>query len=269
MREIIKQFPAGDGSLPFEVCMTGVSYCDGSYRIVRPHSGVCCCEYIVEGTGMVSCDGQWFSASAGEVYMLPIGHDHLYYSDDRQPWVKLWFNVRGEMAEQLPGIYGIGQVRVADGSGALPLFTEFIRQAHDPSVPFRCLMDRLALLFAQLVQLVAKNVRGKAPVQPDAARMKEFMDRNLERPVRMQEVADSICRSKSQAIRIFKEAFGVTPYEYLLARKMEQARQLLRDTNYMVKEIAWRLGFSDEHYFSSLFHKRTGKTPGQYRAHQE
>ena len=59
--------------------------------------------------------------------------------------------------------------------------------------------------------------------------------------------------------------FGVTPYRYLLSRRLETARLLLRGTALPVREIAFRLCFSDEHYFSSLFRRKTGQTPSAYR----
>ena len=71
--------------------------------------------------------------------------------------------------------------------------------------------------------------------------------------------------SESQIIRIFKKDLSVSPYEYILDQKLAQARLLLRSTGLMVKEIAFQLGFCDEHYFSSLFKQKTGKTPTAYR----
>ena len=72
-------------------------------------------------------------------------------------------------------------------------------------------------------------------------------------------------RSESQTIRIFKRAYGVTPYAYLLEKKLDLAGQLLRDTNLSVREIAEKLSFADEYYFSNVFKKKTGVSPSVYR----
>ena len=79
------------------------------------------------------------------------------------------------------------------------------------------------------------------------------------------ETAGQIYRSPSQAIRIFKREYGMTPIDYLLGQRVETAKLLLRNTNLQVKEIAYRLCFADEHYFSNYFRKRVGVTPGEYR----
>ena len=71
--------------------------------------------------------------------------------------------------------------------------------------------------------------------------------------------------SKSNIIRIFKKRYGVTPYEYLIASKIEAAKALLVNTQLPIKEIADRLCIVDEHYFSTLFCNRVGVRPSHFR----
>ena len=61
--------------------------------------------------------------------------------------------------------------------------------------------------------------------------------------------------------REFKRYYGVTPYQYILDRKIAVARRLLLVTNMKVFEISAQLGFSDEYYFSDLFKAKTGVSP--------
>ena len=71
--------------------------------------------------------------------------------------------------------------------------------------------------------------------------------------------------SVSQLGRIFKAEYGMTVYAYILKRKIETAENLLRNTSLSVKEIADTLSFTDEHYFSNIFKKKTCMTPCEYR----
>ena len=64
---------------------------------------------------------------------------------------------------------------------------------------------------------------------------------------------------------MFRERFGEAPYAYLLRRRLETACLLLRSTALPVREIAFRLCFSDERYFATLFRQKTGLSPSQYR----
>ena len=57
----------------------------------------------------------------------------------------------------------------------------------------------------------------------------------------------------------------MTPYEYLMEQKTESARNLLKYSLLSVKEIADRLGFFDQYYFSNYFKQKNGISPLEYR----
>ena len=95
MHEEIIAFDSEHSHSPFKVQMTGISYCDGSYRIIRNESPIYCIEYIIKGKGYVQLDNTSFCADEGDIYILPSGRNHYYYSDDENPWTKIWFNISG------------------------------------------------------------------------------------------------------------------------------------------------------------------------------
>ena len=113
-------------------------------------------------------------------------------------------------------------------------------------------------------------MRASLSILPDsppgpAEQARELPDRSLYEAVTVDDLAAAVGLSPSQLTRVFAARFGVTPYRYLLSRRLETARLLLRGTALPVREIAFRLCFSDEHYFSSLFRRKTGQTPSAYR----
>ncbi|MCQ2584006.1 MAG: helix-turn-helix transcriptional regulator [Treponema sp.] len=63
----------------------------------------------------------------------------------------------------------------------------------------------------------------------------------------------------------FKKASGKSLKQFILERKMEEAKALLSDSTRTVSEIAYSLGFSDNHNFSRAFKKVTGQSPSEYR----
>ena len=81
------------------------------------------------------------------------------------------------------------------------------------------------------------------------------------------EISKEFFYTKSHLIRIFKEKYGITPYDYLLERKTNLAKFLLLNTVLSIGEIAAKLGFANSHYFSNFFSKRVGKSPSKYRNH--
>ena len=95
--------------------------------------------------------------------------------------------------------------------------------------------------------------------------MKDFLDTRVTSKFKIDELCRHISRSESQTIRIFKKAYGITPYTYVLGKKTDLAKKLLCDTNLSVREIADKLCFADEYYFSNVFKKRVGVTPSLFR----
>jgi AraC family transcriptional regulator len=65
--------------------------------------------------------------------------------------------------------------------------------------------------------------------------------------------------------RAFKKILGVTPYEYMLKKRLNTAKHLLTTTDKPVAEIAEITGYENSYYFSRTFRKNTGKTPSQVR----
>jgi AraC-like DNA-binding protein len=68
--------------------------------------------------------------------------------------------------------------------------------------------------------------------------------------------------------RVFKQAFGTSPIDWLRRERISQAKRRLADTGDDVKEIASQVGYSDRYFFSKDFKKHTGFTPTQYRARE-
>ena len=72
--------------------------------------------------------------------------------------------------------------------------------------------------------------------------------------------------SPSYLSRLFKKEMGQNFQDMLVQMRLEKARELLRETLLRHCDIARQVGFEDERYFSQVFRRYTGLTPGQYRA---
>lgn len=96
-------------------------------------------------------------------------------------------------------------------------------------------------------------------------RMMEFIKENYSRPVSREEIVAAGNVSVSTASRIFNELLRKSMMDYLCEIRLGSAIGLLRNTDESISEIAARCGFSDSNYFSTLFHRKTGITPSQFR----
>src|SRR4051794_41658541 len=74
--------------------------------------------------------------------------------------------------------------------------------------------------------------------------------------------------SEAHFARSFKDAFGVPPHRYLLARRIERAKALLRDTDAPIIDIAFQTGWNSLGTFGRIFRDITGESPTELRARE-
>lgn len=257
-------FPPHEKNEPFEISICGISYCDGSYKISRQNSSIWCLEYIIKGQGSVWVDKTSFCAEEGDVYILPAGRNHYYYSDDKDPWEKIWMNISGNLVDSIMDCYGMKNTYHIKGIDVYNEFKEFLRIAKE-ELPSRA-EPMCAKVFLGIVQKMKEHTsRDKKVKNKLSAELKREIDNITDFSVRLEDVVSKMYCTKSHAIRIFKEEYEITPYEYLLERKLSAAKQMLLGTGLSIKEISAYLGFSDSHYFSQFFKKRTGLSPKAYK----
>ena len=264
MREDIISF-AANTNLPFCVWMCGISYCDGSYIIERPKSELNVIEYIISGTGTVNENENVFYPAEGDIYFLKQGRNHLYYSDSDNPWIKIWMNFSGKLADKITEYYGLKNQPLFHAPELKKYFYE-IYNAAQSGIGSKQLSEKAAVIFLELVQKLAELYPLKSPViSATAQNAKEYIDEMPEYFASLGEISQKLSYSKTHIIREFKAAYGITPYEYMLNRRFEMAASLLKNTALSITDISEKLGFCDSRYFSSCFTKRFKTTPSAYR----
>lgn len=82
----------------------------------------------------------------------------------------------------------------------------------------------------------------------------------------MTDLAGVACLSPYHFSRSFKLALGVGPQRYIMQRRLERAKTLLRRNDQPLAWIAQEAGFSDQSHLTSLFRHEVGVTPGRFRA---
>lgn len=100
---------------------------------------------------------------------------------------------------------------------------------------------------------------------PHLRRAKDLADRDYAQPLDLDALATEAHCSKFHFLRCFQAAYGETPGQYLSRRRVERAKELLRQANLTVTEICYLVGFSSLGSFSSRFTELVGVTPSTYR----
>ena len=97
-------------------------------------------------------------------------------------------------------------------------------------------------------------------------RAKDLIDRRYRDPLDVATVARAAHLSTAHFSREFRRAFGETPHQYLLTRRLERAAALLRDTDRSVASICFTVGLKSVGSFTTSFRRAYGTTPTSYRA---
>jgi len=93
---------------------------------------------------------------------------------------------------------------------------------------------------------------------------KQYIDKHYTDKLNLNEIAEKAFISKFHFIRLFKSLYGVTPYQYLKAVRIDNAKQLLI-SQISISNVCSTVGFDSLTSFSTLFKKITGKTPYQFQ----
>ncbi|MGO8914565.1 MAG: helix-turn-helix domain-containing protein [Stellaceae bacterium] len=144
----------------------------------------------------------------------------------------------------------------------------------NPSPVAALLVDTLAAALGVYVMRSYSSLLPASHTPPPArgaldgrrlARVLAFIDAKLDRDLTLEELAREACLSPFHFARSFKAAVGASPHRFLLQRRLDHAKALLRAGAPSMTEVALSCGFSSPAHFASSFKRATGVTPSHFR----
>ncbi|MBE9102171.1 AraC family transcriptional regulator [Vacuolonema iberomarrocanum] len=93
----------------------------------------------------------------------------------------------------------------------------------------------------------------------------DYIQAHLDQSIKLADLAEVAGMSPFHFSRLFKQSMGISPHQYLLQQRVEQAKQLLKTSKLAIADVALQCGFSSQSHFSKHFRSATGMTPGAYR----
>ncbi len=115
--------------------------------------------------------------------------------------------------------------------------------------------------------LVAETIQNSktSHVSNVILKARDYIDENFNKDIGLNDVSKEVSISPQYFSTIFKEELGLNFIEYLRNKRMEIAKEMLRDKQYSVKEICYKVGYNDPNYFSRLFKKLVGVSPTEFK----
>lgn len=220
-------------------------------------------EYIISGSGFLEINGLGFKPLRGSIYILPQHSNHRYWPDRSNPWHKIFFAVSGEMVDYLLRVYRLTELYHLPDVPKLLKHFEAMRHLNYNAEHVH---QQAAAIFHQFVEETARMVYGEQRDIPAAFEtLKSTLDNHLEQRFVLEDYCLEHEFSVAYLIRGFRRYYNNTPYGYLMERRLELAKRLLLHSSSSIKEIAERLCFSNQYYFSNYFKSKNRLSPKKFR----
>jgi len=141
---------------------------------------------------------------------------------------------------------------------------------HRPAEALYC--QSLVMKLAEIVLLRHSTASAPTRILPSgglsrnqARRVLEYIESNISRDLTLSKLSEIANLSLYHFARMFKQTVGVAPYRYVLERRLERAKMMLRSAKASLVEISLSTGFDSQSHFTSTFRRRVGATPTEFQ----
>lgn len=179
--------------------------------------------------------------------------------------------IRSDQLRFMEKIYSVHENEL--GHYLQELIPSLRREELEPHLDFNEVFATLAekLVLSQLevnrrLQSI-KNARRstREEIFRRVSRARNFIDDKYLEDLNLEEMAGLAFLSKYHFLRCFKEVYGISPYQYVIQKRLEHSQMLLQDERKTLSEIAYQTGFIDRRAFNRAFRKAYGFSPSEFR----
>ena len=114
-------------------------------------------------------------------------------------------------------------------------------------------------------RLTSKKTSTRKELYQRLLFVKDFIDCNYHKNLRLKELASIGLLSENHLLRNFNQIFGITPFQYISRKRIQEAKRQILETNKNIKEIAFDIGYSSFGNFSNYFKSVIGESPSALR----
>lgn len=241
--------------------VVGKFKCNEKYNVSRENYNSYLLIYIKEGKLYLDQDGH-YCATKNQWIIIDCYKKHRYYTDSTVE--TYWCHFDGINAKLLYEKILESKQKVFDST---PISFSLINQLIDEVKKNDSDYDISSTLYSLICELgksysIAQSDNNYSTLAAEAV---EYLTTNYKNNIKIKNIAIALNISSSLLFKIFKKTYLMSPYDYLLKIRLDNAKKLLRIKDMSISEVAENVGFNSEENFIYFFKKHEGISPLKFR----
>lgn len=226
---------------------------------------------IQGGRGEIQFDNQLMSVREGDLMVCSPGIKHVERSSTDYPLKGISMLIGNLQLYEMPPDLLIDATR----NPILHLqknydimsryFSDVLLENKDPKLGSSDLISFLLQSIIIHIIRIVNQPKETANISTISQNVRDYIKENYAQDLSLNALASFVFVSPYHLAHIFKEEIGMSPIQYMIKCRIDEAKRMLSHTDLSVREIAQLVGYPNANYFNILFKKMTGESPGKFR----
>ena len=225
---------------------------------------------VLSGSGELLYNGSTYKIKPNDCVFIDCKQSYAHITSD-DLWQLKWVHFNGQSMPQIYSKYlnrgGEPAFTIEQPEQCVQLLNDiFTVASSDDYIRDMKINEKLASLLT-IIMAKSWHPNKKKPAQKrgELSSVKAWLDAHYTEKVNLDELSKQFFIDKFYLTKIFKEQYGTTINAYISQKRITAAKQLLRFSDKTIEQVSAEISISDTNYFTRLFKKIEGITPGEYR----
>lgn len=226
---------------------------------------------VVLGSGTFNYRGKAYALKSGDHIFIDCKEPYSHESTDNDPWELMWVHFNGVLMDHYYLYFSKKTVSIVfrpeDSAEFHTILENLIMLAVKKNTDSELLASHLlnSLVTRVLTYNPEQPTKEINTIEDKIQQIKNFLDENFRKKIPLDIISDKFFISKYHMSREFKKACGITIANYIIAKRITYAKELLRFTDMQIEEIGRLCGIEDNSYFNKVFRRFEEMTASEYR----
>lgn len=227
--------------------------------------------YVTGGLGQFQIEDQLYPVSTNDLIIINPNVIHTEVSLNSNPLEYIVVGADGLELETIDGTDNHYRIINCKNFRDRTLFSlqQMLKEMENKALGYETVcQDLMEILVISLFRQTNFST-SLAPVKKNSTRLckmvRRYIDAHYKENITLDSLVELTHVSKYYLVHTFTKEYGISPINYAVARRIEEAKQLLKNDDYTLSFISQMLGYSSQSYFSQIFKKNVGLSPNEYR----